>query len=301
MQNNENMNLTPQEQEQMFQHLSEETRQIANDALAIRQLNHTADKKLNTIGHALIDQRDTLNLLYEQQTEQHQNLGEYLDKSHTQQEEIHTNLNKIRDDIELLELGKLQQDEFVGQLSKLKDKHAELNELHTSNTEESKEMLSEISNMVNDLFESVSNMDIPNQVDIVIQKASEITDSIDGYITKRTDAQQSITNNINELVERMSGFYDNVQKQTETLSKVEEIAERNHKATIALSDKFDSFVDIINLSQEQEVYELEDIFTNHNGKDDPDNTEDVDSNEGDVTPIEQPKKKGFLKRMFGGK
>ena len=272
------------------------TKDLADTALDLRQDEKTTNRKVNTIGTALIQQKTLLDNLTLSQETQFDEFDTQFKAVNQTNELMVSGLNGITSDIDTFKQARLGNSQMIETLSELQVEHTVLAQTSDERMAQSNQHLLDIEQSIQVLQNNIASFDIEDQAHIIARKSTEILEQMDRHIQARKDEQAKMSQRVTTLVDGLSSLYIHVERQTDTLSNIETVASRATDYTEQLNDKFDTFLEIYNLTKDTGADTLENVFAQEV-------TEDVVEEIPEVPEVpevlETPQKRGFLSRLLG--
>lgn len=255
------------------------TQKLTEEFIDTKRKITAEDKKLNSVGKALIEQRKILEEIYKVQGSYGMKLSESLmGASHTQREitKQAQNLSSSLDDINDV---RDEQKRYVDDLNKFQDTHQKLIDISKAQSEKSTERLKEVSGQVARLFERIDNIGIEGQVNSISNSTESISKMLEVHANKQAQVREDASNSMLDLLADVTSFgrqlsEDGLSGKLDDIHKASNIINQKIKS---LDDKFETFIDLYEPVKVEEAEELEEIFS-----------EEVSSCDKKVLRLEEP-------------
>lgn len=260
--------------------LVQNTRRIAEELTLNHQEELSENHKVNIIGTAMINQRDSIQELAKStQHIQEEMLGQ-VSRSEQQTSHIEQLVEKSDDRFRYLQKTHEMQHEFIASFDRLHEKHQKLVEANNDNYEDYNRTLEVTIEAVNQLQLRIGRIDIMSQTETLVSETEKLYEHIQAYIEKRNHYQEQLQQSVETLNSEIHTFSQEIQAYKEDVDVIGNIVRSCNDRAITIDGKLDTFIEHYNIKVQSEISTLDDAFEQ------PNNTE--------------KQSRGFFSKLFGG-
>jgi len=240
--------------------LVQNTKRIAEALIINRQMEHNSDHKVDIIGTAMIEQRDTLQELAKKSAYVHEEMLNQISRANQNKDNIEQLIEQS--DQRFLSLQKTHdmQHEFVASFDRLQEKHQSLIDANNDNYEEHQRTTKRLIDAVTQLQSRIERVDTIEQTQTFTDEASALLDNIQTYLANRETFKTQLQTAASTLHDEIQTFTESVQTYREEATGIRQIVEVCSDQATMIDRKLDAFIEQYRIKMCEKTKTLDDAF-----------------------------------------
>ena len=240
--------------------LAQSTKRIAEELMTNRQAEHDSDHKVDIIGTAMIEQRDTLQELAKKSAYVHEEMLNQISRANQNKDNIEQLIEQSDQRFLSLQKTHEMQHGFVASLDRLQEKHQSLIDANNDNYETHKQTVEQLIDAVTQLQSRIERVDTMEQTQVFTEEASVLLDNIQTYIANRETFKTQLQTTASTLHDEIQAFTESVQAYSEEAVGIRQVVEACNDQAITIDQKLDAFIEQYRIQVYEKTKTLDDAF-----------------------------------------
>lgn len=240
--------------------LHQEVTSIASQISGLHATKKGIDKKATVIGRALIEQKKTTEQVMGHQNALVAQMETQMSEMTSGQKHIQALIQDVNRDVRRFRNVEEREDTLLKALNRLSTEQTQYMTETQSLYKTARTDLSTVYEILDQLKQTITQMDLQNQVEFMSQAMTQIQGHLGQYTDARLKIEGTIAVRMADMEKQIQSIEDQMTEQARKIAMVAQIAASYEKKTTEMVEKFDAFLNEMQPETELEDTSLEAMF-----------------------------------------
>lgn len=260
--------------------LAQNTRRIAEELIMSNQAEHDNNHKVDIIGTAMIEQKETLQELAKKSAYVHEEMLNQISRADQNKDNIEQLIEQSNQRFLSLQKTHEMQHGFVESFNRLQAKHRGLIDANNDNYKAHQRTVELLIDAVTQFQARIERMDTIEQTQVFTEEADVLINRIQTYIANREKFKAELQATASTLHDEIRTFTESVQAYRADVDGVRQVVASCNDRAVTIDRKLDAFITQYRINACEKTKTLDDTFKQ--------------------PKAEETQPKGFFAKIFGG-